>query len=143
MEEIFLIPNSDEFIREYWCQKCRQLRLWAKPELLRACSQCNNTDLVVALPGELDADELRGNDRMSVELAMRWRKICYLLVALDSASIELRDMKRAAVEDWTNLAKIAGVRPPSPKTVALILRTLAEIENRVSSPSSDEPKKKT
>lgn len=44
---------------EYWCQKCRQLRLWLKPEPCTACGNCGNTDLVIAKPGTLDAEELR------------------------------------------------------------------------------------
>jgi hypothetical protein len=57
MIELLIVPKGDPF--EYWCERCRQLRLSCESDRL-VCGNCGAPIKLKGEPGALDAEELRG-----------------------------------------------------------------------------------
>lgn len=60
------------------------------------------------------------------ERASRWEKIARLLAAMHAAELGPGDLKHIGEGEWELLAGVAGVRPPSAKTVDMIRELLTK-----------------
>ena len=54
------------------------------------------------------------------ELAGRWRKAAHLVAVLWKQGVGWADALRFQDRDWVTVAELAGVKPPSEKTIACV-----------------------
>lgn len=59
-KRISAVVSGEEY--EYWCNNCKQLRLFLKEGKPSCCGNCNSKDIVVEKAGRLDADTLRADN---------------------------------------------------------------------------------
>ena len=57
--ECVMLFGAEQYCCEYYCQNCKQLRLWLRDRKVERCGNCQSSDIVVDSIGSEKLKQLR------------------------------------------------------------------------------------